>query len=142
MIVHLQQKHFQLDGEPDAEMLKRFQKYRADRILVLARPDSIDRARELWSSFKGNDSGEPGVPKGSVSTGDLPALVILKVMLDRKLIEAGWWRDVELRISASEGSDLQIRPETTAISTEDTESLKTRSTAGMNISRGTSTPRW
>jgi len=99
----------QLDGEPDAEMLKRFQKYRADRILVLARPDSIDRARELWSSFKGNDSGEPGVPKGSVSTGDLPALVILKVMLDRKLIEAGWWRDVELRISASEGSDLQIR---------------------------------
>ena len=90
-------------------MLKRFQKYRADRILVLARPDSIDRARELWSSFKGNDSGEPGVPKGSVSTGDLPALVILKVMLDRKLIEAGWWRDVELRISASEGSDLQIR---------------------------------
>jgi hypothetical protein len=69
----------------------------------------MDRVRQLWSSFKGSDSGEAGVPKGGVSSGDLPALVILKVMLDRKVIEAGWWHDVELRISASEGSGLQIR---------------------------------
>jgi hypothetical protein len=97
------------EREPDAEILKGFQKYRADRILVLAPPPSMDRVRQLWSSFKGSDSGEAGVPKGGVSSGDLPALVILKVMLDRKVIEAGWWHDVELRISASEGSGLQIR---------------------------------
>ena len=97
------------DREPDADLLKDFQKYRADRILVLTPPASMDRARQFWSAFKGRDSGELGVPQGRVSAGDLPALVILKVMLDRKLIEAGWWRDVELRISASEGSGLQIR---------------------------------
>src|SRR2546423_11805920 len=29
-------------------------------------------------------------------------------MLDRRIIQAGWWRDVELRIDAGEGSGLQI----------------------------------
>ena len=69
---------------------------------------SMDRMRQLWSTFRGNASGEAGIPKGMVSTGDLPALFILKTMLDMKVIEAGWWRDVTLRIDAGEGSTLEI----------------------------------
>jgi hypothetical protein len=68
----------------------------------------MDRARRLWSSFKGSSSSQAIVAKGKVSAGDLPALFILKVLLDRKIIEAGLWSNVELRISASEGSALQI----------------------------------
>ena len=97
------------EQEPDMETLKTFQNYRADRILVLAPPDSIDRARRLWSSFRGNENGNTGVSKGSVSAGDLPALLLVKTLLDRKVIEAGWWRDAELNIDASEGSTLLIR---------------------------------
>ena len=96
------------EREPDAEAAKSFQNYRADRILVLAPPGSMDRARQLWNSFKGNGGGNTGVPQGTVSTGDFPALVILKALLDRKLIESGWWRDVELKINASAGSTLVI----------------------------------
>ena len=96
------------DHEPDAETVKSFEKYRADRILVLALPGAIDRAREIWSRFKGADSGETGVSKGSISSGDLPAVYVLKTMLELKVIQAGWWHEVELRIDASEGSTLQI----------------------------------
>jgi hypothetical protein len=98
----------QYDSELDADILKAFQAYRPERILVLAPPQSIDRERRLWSTFRGNTSGNTGVAKGNVSTGDLPALVILKTLVDRKVIEAGWWNDVELKISASEGSTLAI----------------------------------
>ena len=97
------------DHEPDAQTLKSFEKYRADRILVLTPASAIDHAREIWSGFKGNDSGETGVPKGPVSSGDLPAVYVLKTILDLKVIQAGWWPDVELRIDANEGSALQIR---------------------------------
>ncbi len=96
------------EREPDGETGKSFQNYRADRILVLAQPGSMDSARQLWNSFKGNNGGNTGVPRGNISTGDLPALVILKTLLDRKVIESGWWRDVELKINASEGSTLVI----------------------------------
>jgi len=75
---------------------------------VLAPPGAIDRAREIWSRFKGAHSGETGVWKGSISSGDLPAVYVLKTMLDLKVIQAGWWHEVELRIDASEGSTLQI----------------------------------
>lgn len=97
------------NSSPDAEAVTAFQTYRADRILVLGTPDSLDRARQLWSSFKGASAGEAGVAKGDVTSTDLPALLILTVLLDRKLIEAGWWRDVQLNIDASVGSTLQIR---------------------------------
>jgi len=96
------------DREPDAEIMKSFEKYRADRILVLAPANALERARELWSSFKASDSREAGVPKGPVSSGDLPAVYVLKTMLELKVIEAGWWPEVELGLDASEGSALQI----------------------------------
>src|SRR5262249_29823209 len=85
-----------------------FQQYRADRILVLSTASSMDRARQLWSAFKGNTNGESGVPKGKVSSGDLPALFVLKTILDLKLLESGWWHDGGLGVDAGEGSDLQI----------------------------------
>ena len=96
------------DREPDSDTLKAFQMYRPDRILVLAPSSSMDHARQLWSLFKGSDSREVGVARGRVSTGDLPALYVLKTLIDRKIIEAGWWREVTLRIDASNGSELQI----------------------------------
>ena len=91
------------------EILNQFQAYQADRILVLTPGASMDRTRQLWSSFKGGGNRDAAVAKGRVSTGDLPALYVLKVLLDRKVIAAGWWREVDLRIDAGFGSDLQIR---------------------------------
>lgn len=96
------------DHEPAADDLKAFSSFRPGRILVLAAPASLDKARQVWSSFKGSASGPTGVPKGKVSSGDLPALFILKTMLDLKLIEAGWWKEAKLSIDATEGSGLQI----------------------------------
>ncbi len=97
------------DHEFTSDDMKPFQKYRPDRILVLTPQVSLSRAREIWSSFSGNTAGESGVAKGEVSGGDLPALFILKTALDLRLIQAGWWRDVELRIEAGAGTSLQIR---------------------------------
>ena len=96
------------DQELDAEVLRTFQTYRPDRILVFAPPQSLDSERRLWSAFRGNSNGNTGIAKGNVSSGDLPALVILKTLVDRKVIQAGWWNDVEVKISASEGSMLTI----------------------------------
>jgi len=100
------------DKELDTEILRTFQTYRPDRILVLAAPQSLDSARRLWSNFRGNSSGNTAVARGNVSSGDLPALVILKTLIDRKVIQAGWWNDVEVKISASEGSMLAISGDT------------------------------
>jgi hypothetical protein len=96
------------DHEPTADDMNDFSKYRAERILVLVPTSSLAQAREVWSNFKGSNSGPTRVPKGKVSTGDLPALFVLKTILDLKLIDSGWWRDVELRIDATEGAELQI----------------------------------
>ncbi len=94
---------------PDVEIMKSFQKYPADRVLVLAPAATLDRARELWSAFKGSEGREVGVPKGPVSSGDLPALFVLKTIIDLRVIQAGWWPAVELLIDANAGSALQIR---------------------------------
>ena len=99
------------DHEPDAGTVRSFEKYSADRILVLAPPGSMDHARELWSSFKGTANREAAVPKGPVSGGDLPAVYVLKTILELKVIQAGWWSEVELRIDAGEGASLQISAE-------------------------------
>jgi hypothetical protein len=96
------------DREPTAGDLKLFEQYRSERILVLTPAASLDRARQLWSGFNGNSSGPTPVSRGKVSSGDLAALLILKTMLDLKVIQSGWWQSVSLRMDAAEGSDLQI----------------------------------
>jgi hypothetical protein len=95
------------DKEPDSEILRAFQTYRPDRILILATPQSMDSARRLWSTFRGNSNGNTGIARGNIASGDLPALVILKTLVERKVIEAGW-NDVDVRISATEGSTLVL----------------------------------
>jgi hypothetical protein len=96
------------DHEPTGEELKEFQKYNPSRILVLTPSSSAIRVRQLWNVFQGNSAGENGIPQGRVSTGDLPALFVLKTLLDLRLIQAGWWHNTEIRIDASAGSALQI----------------------------------
>jgi hypothetical protein len=96
------------DHELDGDTVKSFEKYPASRILVLTPAGQLDHAREMWSSFKGSDSREVGVPKGPVSGGDLPAVYVLGTIVELKAIQAGWWREVDLRIDATEGAALQI----------------------------------
>jgi len=69
----------------------------------------MDRARQIWSAFKGNPNGETVLPKGSVPSGNLSALFVLKTILDLKVMESGWWPDAMPRIDAGDGSNLQIR---------------------------------
>src|SRR5207253_5938328 len=87
--------------DPSPDDLKPFTKYRADRILILAPKASLDATRQLWSSFQGANSGTTGVPRGKVSTGDLPALFVLETILELRVIDSGWWRDVHFGIDAS-----------------------------------------
>jgi hypothetical protein len=98
-----------LDGEPDTRFVRAFERYRPDRILVMAPGESLERTRTLWSAFKGNSRDATLVtPLGKIANADLSAILILKAMIDRKLIEAGWWKDAELRIDAANGNDLEI----------------------------------
>jgi hypothetical protein len=97
------------DREPTADDLKLFEQYRSERILVLTPASSLDRMRQLWSGFNGSNSGPARVSRGKVSSGDLAALLVLKTMLDLKIIQSGWWQNVSLHIDAAEGTDLQIK---------------------------------
>jgi len=97
-----------LNHDPSPDDLKAFSSFRAERILVLTPAASLAGARQVWSGFKGSTTSPTGVPKGKVSTGDLPALFVLKTLLDLKVIGSGWWHDVHLGIDATEGSSLQI----------------------------------
>ncbi len=97
------------ERSPDASVFEALEGVRPDRILIFVLPSDIDseRARfESWSS--GPRDSTPSMPAGSVATGDLPSLLVLKMWLDGKLIEAGWWGQVDLRIKGTEGSRLVI----------------------------------
>jgi hypothetical protein len=83
--------------------------YRPGRILVMAPPESLQRLKQQWSQFKGNPNDETAmVVDGKIPGPHLPALYILKMLLERRLIEAGMWNDVQLEIRATEGSTLTI----------------------------------
>jgi hypothetical protein len=97
------------NGTADANTVRAFQKYRADRMLILSPPGTTEAARSLWNTFKSNDRDATVVAlQGKVANIDLPALIVLKLMLDRKLIESGWWHDAALRIDATTGATLEI----------------------------------
>lgn len=96
--------------EPRSDLLQTsYGTYRPDRILVMAPPDSLERLKQQWARFKGNpNDATPMVVDGKIPGPHLPALLVLKMLLDRRLIEAGMWNDVQLDIRASEGSTLTI----------------------------------
>ena len=99
-----------LDHELDANEMKAYESFRPQRILVMTPPASLTRVKEQWSAFKGNPEDTRQVTSiGAVANVDLPALLILKMMLDRRLIEGGLWNDVQLQITAAEGSQLSIQ---------------------------------
>lgn len=98
------------DQEPALDVIQSsFGAYRASRILVMAPPASLDRAKQQWARFQGNVRDQKEVPiSGKITSADIPALFVLKMMLDRRLIEAGLWNAVQLEIRVSEGSTLAI----------------------------------
>ncbi len=96
--------------EPSSDLLQTsYGAYRSGRILVMAPPESLERVKQQWSLFKGNPNDQTAmVVDGKIPGPHLPSLLVLKMLLDRRLIEAGMWNDVRLEIRASEGSTLTI----------------------------------
>ena len=96
--------------EPGSDLLQTsYGTYRPDRILVMAPAESLERLKQQWSRFKGNSRDETAMTvDGKIPGPHLPALLLLKMLLDRRLIESGMWNDVQLDIRASEGSTLTI----------------------------------
>jgi hypothetical protein len=78
------------EQEPAANLIQTsFGAFRSNRILVLAPADAMDRVKQNWANFKGNSGDrEPVLIRGTVTSVDIPALVVLKMLLDRRLIEA------------------------------------------------------
>jgi len=96
--------------EPGSDALQAtYGAIRAGRILVMAPPDAFDRLRQQWQRFKGN-AGDTTIMviDGKVPGPHLPALLALKMLLDRRLIEEGLWSDVQIEIRAAKGSTLSI----------------------------------
>jgi hypothetical protein len=100
-----------LDGEPGMDAIQsEFGAFRADRILVMAPPELRYRIQQEWARFHGNASDQTApFIGGNITSADIPALFVLKMLLDRRLIEAGYWNDVRLDIRAGEGSTLAIQ---------------------------------
>jgi methionine synthase II (cobalamin-independent) len=71
--------------------------------------ESLERLKQQWSRFKGNPNDETAMmAAGKIPGPHLPALFVMKMLLDRRVIEAGMWNDIQLEIRASEGSTLTI----------------------------------
>ena len=97
------------DLEPGREEMQRFQAYRAQRILVMAPTAAIPRMKALWNTFSGNTRDElPVASIGQAANVDLPPLALLKMMLDRRLLEAGLWNQARVTLDAALGSELSI----------------------------------
>jgi hypothetical protein len=96
--------------EPSSDLLQTsYGAYRPARILVMAPPQSLERLKQQWSRFKGNPNDQTTmVVAGKIPGPHLPALLVMKMLLDRRLIEAGMWNDIRLEIRVSEGSTLAI----------------------------------
>jgi len=99
------------EREPDSNLLQTsFGAFRTSRILVMAPPSALDRVKQQWAGFRGNVRDQEPVPiVGKITSVDIPALLVLKMLLDRRLIEAGLWSDVHLEIRAEKGSTLTIQ---------------------------------
>lgn len=99
------------DREPGPDLMQTsYGAFRSSRILVMAPPDSLDRAKQQWAQFQGNPiDTAPVTIDGKITSADIPALLVLKMLLDRRLIESDLWNDIQLEIRAAEGPTLSIR---------------------------------
>ena len=96
-------------SRPDEEVFEQLSDVRPDRLLFLAPETDLSRLRARLAGWvSGTRDTTPSLAEGPVSSGDLPSLLVLKVWLDAKLIEAGWWGDVDLRIDGTRGAALII----------------------------------
>jgi hypothetical protein len=96
--------------EPSFEIMQSYGAYKASRILVMAPAQDLERVKQQWNLFLGNPRDATPTPlSGNVKAADLAALLILKTLIDRKLIEGALWKDVQLDISAAGGSQLTIQ---------------------------------
>ena len=101
--------YWQFTAPPDDAVFEQLRDVRPDRILVFAPPAEIPNLRRRlnrWTS--GARDSTPSLSAGRVATGDLPALLVLKTWLDAKVVEAGWWGQIDLRIEGIGGSGLII----------------------------------
>ncbi len=97
------------DGSPTADVFEMLRGVRPDRILVFVPETAMGfERRRLTDWTSGPTDSTPSMSAGSVATSDIPSLLTLKMWLDGKLIEAGWWEQVKLRIDGLEGSRLLI----------------------------------
>jgi hypothetical protein len=86
---------------------------RPDRLFLLAPAFDHPALRQRFEGWNGGSmDSTPSPAQGPVSSGDLASLVVLKTWLDAKVIEAGWWGQVNLRIDGVEGSRLIIEADT------------------------------
>jgi len=99
------------EREPAANLIQTsFGAFRSNRILVMAPPNAMDRVKQSWAGFKGNaGDSTPVLIRGNITSADIPAMVVLKLLLDRRLIEAGLWNDVQVEVRASQGSTLTVK---------------------------------
>src|SRR6185295_2595046 len=99
------------DREPGPDLMQTsYGAFRSSRILVMAPPDSLDRAKQQWAQFQGNPiDTAPVTIDGKITSADIPALLVLKMLLDRRLIESDLWNDIQVEIRAAEGPTLSIR---------------------------------
>jgi hypothetical protein len=98
-----------LPSPPDAAVFEELEAVRPDRILLFYPSQDLPDARSRFQSWIGGRSDvSPSLSVGDVATADIPGLIVLRSWLETKLIEAGWWSLVGLRIDGLEGSRLVI----------------------------------
>ncbi len=105
-------------AEPAAAVLRQLDGVRANRLLVFYPQDGLPDARGRYGNWSGGAmDNSPDLAVGDVATADMPGLIVLKTWLEARVIEAGWWGRVDLRIDGIEGSRLIIEgdPEREAI---------------------------
>jgi hypothetical protein len=92
------------------EILPLLAEVRPDRLLFFQPADSLGPTRTILEAWDGGSRTDATYSRGvgPVSTADLPALIILKIWLEGKVIEAGWSGLVDLSIQGTEGSMLSI----------------------------------
>ncbi len=94
---------------PGDAVFEQLQEVRPDRLLVFApAPDLPGLGQRLNGWTGGRLDSTPSLAAGQVARGDIPSLMVLKTWLEAKVVEAGWWGQVNLGIEGIEGSRLII----------------------------------